>query len=53
MIGKGNVIRACDEGVTEMMIGGIRMLSITPLLAYGVIVEDGVISSNASLGFEV
>jgi len=52
-LGKGEVIRGWDEGVTGMKIGGKRKLTIPADLGYGARGAGGVIPPNATLLFEV
>jgi FKBP-type peptidyl-prolyl cis-trans isomerase len=52
-LGKGEVIRGWDGGVTGMKIGGKRKLTIPPNLGYGTRGAGGVIPPNATLLFEV
>ena len=52
-LGRGEVIRGWDEGVTGMKIGGKRKLTIPPDLGYGSRGAGGVIPPNATLTFEV
>jgi FKBP-type peptidyl-prolyl cis-trans isomerase FkpA len=52
-LGRGEVIRGWDEGVTGMKIGGKRKLTIPPDLGYGSRGAGGVIPPNATLLFEV
>lgn len=52
-LGHGDVIQGWDQGVAGMKVGGIRMLTIPPELAYG---KDGAgkaIPPHATLLFEV
>ena len=52
-LGRGEVIRGWDEGVTGMKVGGKRKLTIPPGLGYGSRGAGGVIPANATLLFEV
>lgn len=51
-IGNGSVIRAWDQGVPGMRVGGRRRIVAPPELAYGVSPPSG-IPPNATLLFEV
>jgi len=53
-IGKGDVIKGWDEGVTGMKVGGKRQLRIPPELAYGATgTPGGPIPANATLIFDI
>src|SRR4051794_35661384 len=53
VIGRGQVIRGWDEGVSLMKIGETRTLVIPPALGYGTRGIPGVIPQNATLVFQV
>jgi len=52
-IGQGQVIRAWDEGVMTMKIGGRRILTVPSHLGYGAAGAGRVIPPNATLLFDV
>ena len=52
-LGRGEVIRGWDEGVSGMKIGGKRKLTIPAALGYGAKGAGAVIPPNATLLFEV
>jgi FKBP-type peptidyl-prolyl cis-trans isomerase FkpA len=52
-LGAGEVIPGWDEGVAGMKVGGTRVLTIPPNLAYGSGGAAGVIPPNATLVFEI
>lgn len=51
-LGKGEVIKGWDVGVAGMQIGGERLITIPPAMAYGKRAQPG-IPGNSTLVFEV
>lgn len=52
-VGMGDTLRAFDEGVPGMRVGGRRKLIAPPGLAYGLKGLDGKVPPNATVVFEV
>lgn len=52
-IGKGDVIKGWDEGVTGMKVGGKRQLRIPPELAYGAAGYKTIIPPDSTLIFDI
>ncbi|MCR4311351.1 MAG: FKBP-type peptidyl-prolyl cis-trans isomerase [Candidatus Taylorbacteria bacterium] len=51
-VGNGDLIRGFDQGVVGMRVGGKRVITIPPEMAYGAQAVGG-IPANATLVFEV
>jgi FKBP-type peptidyl-prolyl cis-trans isomerase FkpA len=52
-LGAGEVIKGWDDGITGMKVGGRRMLTIPPDMAYGAEGMGELIPPNATLIFDV
>jgi FKBP-type peptidyl-prolyl cis-trans isomerase FkpA len=52
-LGAGEMIPGWDEGVAGMKVGGTRVLTIPPNMAYGRGGAAGVIPPNATLVFDI
>ena len=52
-LGQGHVIKGWDEGVATMRVGGKRVLTIPPELAYGDEPQGNVIKAGDTLVFEI
>lgn len=53
LLGKGTVIRGWDEGVAQLSLGQVAILTCPPNYAYGAKGYPPVIPPNATLKFEV
>uniref|UniRef100_A0AC35TIP7 Peptidylprolyl isomerase n=1 Tax=Rhabditophanes sp. KR3021 TaxID=114890 RepID=A0AC35TIP7_9BILA len=52
-VGKGEVIKGWDQGLTKMSVGERSILKISPDLGYGASGVRGAIPANATLIFDV
>lgn len=53
ILGEGQVIRAVEEGLTGLGIGGVRRLTAPPGLAYGHEGVSGLVPPGATLSIEL
>lgn len=53
VLGRGEVIRGWEQGMTGQRVGGLREITIPPELAYGDQGRAGAIPPNATLVLEV
>ncbi len=53
MLGRGEVIRGWEEGISGMRVGGARKLVVPPRLGYGYEGIPGSIPPGATLVFQI